>query len=311
VCEPAEPLPSTAVDAFVQEFHNQLKLRYPLFAGIVERDYDEFGEPWAADLSRNIEIMFGPPGDPRWAEAFRGYALFSLDALRSQKFFEENHRYQASNYAEVKRDYWDNPDFMLANYLPGMFTSYYLWPHHYRLLRFYGDDVLPVVAERRLAHFCEVGTGTAVYSRDTLIALPEIRGTGYDISPHSLSFGARVLETFAVADRYELELRDIVKDPPPPTGYLICQEVLEHLEDPHRFVDALYAMTEVGGLAYITAAVTAGHSDHIFLFDSAEDVRAMLEAAGFTILIERTEVAESANVEAMAPRVSCFLCERL
>jgi hypothetical protein len=39
-------------------------------------------------------------------------------------------------------------------------------------------------------------------------------------------------------------------------------------------------------------------------------VRAMLEAAGFRILIERTEVAESANVEAVAPRVSCFLCER-
>jgi SAM-dependent methyltransferase len=254
--------------------------------------------------------MFGPPSDERCAEALRGYVLFSLDALRSQKFFEDNGRYKASNYDEVKRDYWDNPDFMLTNYLPGMFTSYYLWPHHYRLLRYYAEEVLPVVAGRKPKHFCEVGTGTAVYSRETLYRLPELRGTGYDISEHSLSFGARVLNAFGVADRYTFEQRDIIEDTPPPTDYLICQEVLEHLEDPAGFVEALREMVVPGGHAYITAAVTAGHSDHIYLFNNPEEVQEMLEAAGFSIVMERTEVAESANVPTLAPRVACFLCER-
>jgi len=294
----------------MQEFHARLKESFPAFAGIVDRDYAAFGDPWAQAFSHDLEAMFGPPDDPRWEEAIRGYVLFSLDALRSQKFFEENGRYKASNYADVKRDYWDNPEFMLVNYLPGMFTSYYLWPHHYRLLRFYVDDVLPLVGERRPPHFCEVGTGTAVYSRATLENLPWIRGTGYDISAHSLTFGARVLKAFEVDDRYELEQRDIVADTPEPTDYLICQEVLEHLEDPVTFVDALTDMVHPGGLAYITAAVTAGHSDHIYLFESAQEVRALLERSGFSIVLERTEVAESANVKEIAPRVSCFLCER-
>lgn len=138
------------MDAVVKEFQARLQQKYPAFAGIVERDYAEFGDTWADALSHNIETMFGPPDDPKWAEALRGYVLFSLDALRSQKFFEDNGRYQASNYAEVKRDYWDNPDFMLANYLPGMFASYYLWPHHYRLLCFFRDEVLPAVAETQI-----------------------------------------------------------------------------------------------------------------------------------------------------------------
>lgn len=298
------------MDVLVQEFHSRLKAKYPPFAGIVERDYATFGDPWAQAFSRDLETMFGPPDDLRWEEAIRGYVLFSLDALRSQKFFEDNGRYKASNYAEVKRDYWDNPEFMLVNYLPGMFISYYLWPHHYRLLRYYVDEIVPHVVERGGDHFCEVGTGTAVYSRATLDRVPGSRGTGYDISPHSLSFGARVLKAFGVDDRYSLELRDIVASPPAPTDYVICQEVLEHLEDPETFVGALHAMVEPGGLAYITAAVTAGHSDHIYLFNSAAEVQAMLERAGFSILLERTEVAESANVGALAPRVSCFLCER-
>jgi hypothetical protein len=254
--------------------------------------------------------MFGGADDPRWNEALRGYVLFSLDALRSQKYFEDNKRYKASKHAEVKQEYWDNPDFMLTNYLPGMFASYYLWPHHYRLLRHYREEILPRVAEIDPKRFCEVGTGTAVYSRETLHRFPGIRGVGYDISEHSLSFGRRVLTAFGVVDRFAFEQRDIIADPPAPTEYLICQEVLEHLEDPAGFVKGLHRMVEPGGLAYVTAAVTAGHSDHIFLFNSPDEVRAMLDDAGFSVLVERTEVAESANVEALAPRVSCFLCGR-
>lgn len=298
------------MNALLREFHKELERSYPTFAGIFERDYSEFGEEWAESFARSVEGMFGAIGDPRWAEALRGYVLFSVDAMKNQKFFEKHGRYAASNYAEVKRECWDSPDFMLVNYLPGMFISYHLWPHHYRLLRFYRREVLPVVRDRRPNEFCEVGTGTAVYSAETLRALPHIRGVGFDISEHALTFGRRVILASGAAHRYRFEQRDILADPPAALDYLICQEVLEHLEDPAGFVWGLHRMVVPGGLAYITAAVTAGHSDHIYLFNDPAEVRRMLEEGGFSVLIERTEQTESANDLTRPPRVSCYLCVR-
>lgn len=297
------PNPSARV---LTEFEQQFARSYPLFGAILQKDYETFGQQWADALAENIVAMFGDPGDQRWTEGIRGYAMFSLDALKSQKFFETHGRYTASSYAMVKRECWDSDEFMLRNYLPGMFLSYYLWPHHYRLLQFYEREVLPAVSGVRT--FSEVGCGTCVYSRETLRHFDEATGTGFDISPHALSFGQRVLQAFGVSERYRFEQRDVIADMPPPAEYLICQEVLEHLEDPKELLRALRRMVAPGGRAYITAAVTAGHSDHIYLYRNPQEVKRMLEQTGFTVLIERTEAAESANDRSTVPRVCCYLC---
>lgn len=298
------------MDAVLLTFQKELKRRYPIFAGIIDRAYHELGDPWADDASRNIVTMFGPPGDPRWSDAIRGYVYFSLDVLRAQKFFEEHGRYEASSHDELRRDYWENPDFMLGSYLPGIFVSHFLWPQHYLLVRFFRQEALPVVAERRPRHFYEVGVGSGVYSRETLEFLPAITGTGYDISPHSLAFGKRVVDASGVGGRYDVERRDVVQSTPEPTDFLICQEVLEHIEDPQEFVHALHAMVVPGGTAYISAAITSGQSDHLHVFWSPAEARELVTEAGFSILAEHTEEARTTNVQATAPRVTAFLVER-
>jgi 2-polyprenyl-3-methyl-5-hydroxy-6-metoxy-1,4-benzoquinol methylase len=139
-----------------------------------------------------------------------------------------------------------------------------------------------------------------------LRGLPQVKGIGYDISDYSLQFGARVIEAFGLSDRYEFENRDILKNPPEPVDFLICQEVLEHLDNPAEFCKGLYKMVRPNGNAYITAAVTAAHSDHIYLYESPEEARTQIEDAGFTVLQEKTEGAES--YDKIQPRIACFYC---
>jgi SAM-dependent methyltransferase len=290
-------------------FQEELRKQYPVFAPIIDRGYAEHGDAWADDTARNIETMFGPRGDPRWDEAIRGYVHFSLDVLRSHKFFETHGRYEASSYEDLKRDYWENPEFMLERYLPGIFVSHFIWPQHYRLIRFFREEALPAIALRHPSQFCEVGVGSGLYSSETLQFFPEIKGIGYDISPHSLAFGKRVVDSFGIGERYVVEQRDVVLDTARPADFLICQEVLEHIEEPRGFLRALHKMTASGGVAYISAAVTSGQSDHLYLFREPHEVREMLEDAGFSVLAERTVTAEAANVRETAPRVSAFLLE--
>ncbi|GAG91349.1 unnamed protein product, partial [marine sediment metagenome] len=71
--------------------------------------------------------------------------------------------------------------------------------------------------------------------------------------------------------------------------FIISQEVLEHLDDPQSFINGLYDATRVGGWGYITAAINAGHTDHIFLYRSPEEVRTQIEQAGWSIYDEQIE----------------------
>lgn len=294
--------------AVVKEFRRRLERSYPVFAPIVARDYAEFGEPWAREFSENIETLFGPPEEGRWDEALRGYVLFSLDVLRSQRFLERHGRYEATEGDELQSQYWDNPEFMLTNYLPGIFTSHFLWPQHYRLLRFYGSEVVPRLRGREGFEFAEVGTGPGLYSKQTLTLVESSRGVGYDLSELSLSFAARVAEAFGVADRYRVDRRDVVAAPPDPVDLVLCLEVLEHIADPLPFLSALRGMVRTNGHAYISVAVTAAQSDHVLLFHEPHEARELLETAGFSILVERTEAADTTNDRELIPRVSAFLC---
>src|SRR5438874_2629869 len=85
--------------------------------------------------------------------------------------------------------------------------------------------------------------------------LPHARGVGFDISQFSLDYTGKVIDAFGLGARYTLENRDVRHGYEVPADFLICQEVLEHLENPAEFCTWLYAMVRPGGHAYITAAL--------------------------------------------------------
>jgi SAM-dependent methyltransferase len=192
-----------------------------------------------------------------------------------------------------------------------MYLSHYLWPHHYRLLRFFNSEVIPQI-DPAPSVFYDVGLGTGMYSRETMRAFPNVRGKGFDISEYSIEFTRRVLQAYDVADRYEFVKGNIFEtELPLGTGdFIVSQEVLEHLEDPGQFCEILHDLTKPGGKAYITAAVNAAHSDHIYLFRSPQEVQAILENSGWNILQSKAEYAYEGVPNEFTPCVAGFFCER-
>lgn len=278
-CSAAPPCAPTSPP--LQRLQALFDSRHRLSRGLIGRALAEFGPAWQHDIEGTLAALFADP--EALAAATKGYVAFAFDAMRRQKSFEATRQYPNKTYAEAASEVYFNPQHMLAEYLPGLLLSHFLWPHHYRQLQFFDQAF---VAPMRLAggsRFAEVGVGTALYSQRLLAALPAATGDGYDISPSSCAFATSHLARQGCAARYQLHEQDILARPIPPVPWLVCVEVLEHLEDPVGFLRALRAALQPGGRAFITAALNAAHADHIYLYRSADEVLQQLQAAGFVL----------------------------
>jgi 2-polyprenyl-3-methyl-5-hydroxy-6-metoxy-1,4-benzoquinol methylase len=165
---------------------------------------------------------------------------------------------------------------------------------------------IPAAGDIKL--FYEVGVGCGMYSLKTLQAKPDSKGVGFDISQYALDFTKRVADVHGVGHRYRIQNQDIIASPPERLAdFIISQEVLEHLEDPPAFIRALRNMVRPDGHGYITAAINAGHTDHIYLYRTADEVRRQIEDAGWTVLDEQVEFNYPNKPVELRPTVAGFL----
>ena len=255
-----------------EKLKSRIQQKYPNFAPLWGRAEADGGPGWVQEFSTHTERVFGGSGERGIWEAVDGYAEFCTEAIRSQIFFEKHGRYKASNYNEVLEQCYHSEDYMARRYLPGQFLSHFIWPHHCKMLRGYVDRFIPAAGDIKL--FYEVGVGCGMYSLKTLQAKPDSKGVGFDISQYALDFTKRVADVHGVGHRYRIQNQDIIASPPERLAdFIISQEVLEHLEDPPAFIRALRNMVRPDGHGYITAAINAGHTDHIYLYRTADEVR--------------------------------------
>ncbi len=267
--------------ARLTELRELFRHEYGFFKDIVDRGAATFGQAWIDEFEHTLQGLF--PSKAALARAAKGYAHFVMALMRLQKRFERDRQYLPKAYADAAREVYLDDDYMLSEYLPGLLLSHFLWPHHWRHARFFDLAFVTQMQMHPKPSFVEVGIGTGLYSRRLLQQLPSASGRGFDLSPGSKSFAEAHLRAFGVEDRYEAVLQDVLANPISPCEWLVCIEVLEHLEDPPSFLRMLRESLLPGGRAFITAALNSAHIDHIYLYESPEDVHEHLKSAGFAL----------------------------
>ena len=251
-------------------------------AGSIVKSLSLFGHNWAIEIEGILSILFREKNSLEGA--INGYSKFALNSMRMQAQFEREGVYKSKTYKEAAEEIYFNDQYMLDEYLPGLLLSHFLWLHHFRQMQFYKNAFIGMMRNLEAKSFIEVGVGTGVYSYLALQAMPKILGLGLDISPASKKFSDHMMRECGFSDRYKVDLSDVSEETPKnKTDWLICVEVLEHLEDPVSFLSALRATMNRGGYAFITAAINAAHSDHIYLYRNALEVADHLIKAGFSI----------------------------
>ncbi len=274
----------------VSAFHDALSRQFPYFAGVMQKQRDTFGAHWLNLFESELQTFFGFATD-RIDQAVRGYGKFSLDSMKLQVKFQKTREYDSKTYADAASEVYQNREYMFGLYLPGILLSHYLWRHHFLQHIFFLEKFLPLVSSGEGKVFYDIGVGTGFYSKE-MLTRTRLKGMGFDLSPYSLEHTSLLLKAHGVVDRYQTSLVDIVKTRiQPEADFLTNIEVLEHLEDPQSFIEALARMLKPGGYGLISAAINAPNADHIYLYRDSDEVAKQLLRGGFEIVDSVSDAA--------------------
>ena len=261
------------------------------------------GPEWELEVDDLVSKMW--PTEAVLAAAVKGYESFALEIMRLQVDFERTHVYAPYSYMDMLELVYDNDEYMQTCYLPGLLLAWYLWPHHYRQLRFFQTFVRSM-ARASAQRFIDVATGTGIYSRLALLRVPTTVGVGYDISTASCQFTTDHLTAFGVSGRYQMVRENVIEETPEPVDWLICVELIEHLSRPQMLIAALRRMLNPGGKAFLATAINAPNSDHIYLLRSVDEAASLITEGGFRIEQISANVATSSSKT--PPTVVAFIC---
>jgi ubiquinone/menaquinone biosynthesis C-methylase UbiE len=259
--------------------------RSPMFLrGQITRLVKDHGAEFWPEAERLITLSEAGGGTP--AEALIEYTIINL---REQVRFLQTKEYAYSDFETARREVYDNPDVMDRFYLDGLMLSHAFWPIHFDIHRMFRDEFVARVPDGRLG--VEFGFGHGLYLHDVLQARPATTARGYDISEYSQRYAAKLLRHGGIAaDRFQLGFADVREPLPAEPGefrWAIFAEIIEHIPDPLTSLRHLRRCMAPGAPVFITTVLNNNAIDHLYLFTHIDQVRAMLQEAGFTILVEQ------------------------
>ena len=210
------------------------------------------------------------------------YLTLVYDTLKEQIYFQKHGIYRHSCYEDVANDVYLNDQYM-ARYMYGLALALYLWPNLLEIYRFFTRN-LP---RDKSGRYLEVGPGPGVNMMFAMQMTSYDSFYGIDISETSIRMTKSIIEysipkTEAV---YELEQNDFLSASPPRDKYacIVMGEVLEHVEQPERFLRKITEMASDDAFIFVTTCVNTPAIDHIYLFESTEQVAQMIGDSGLRI----------------------------
>ena len=253
------------------------KKRIEAFCASQDETYWRFAE----DLSQILNEGFLTTQEAR-DEAAKSYNKMCMDFLREQIKFRKTGKYAIYDSSIAESEVYNDINVM-RYYMIGLLMSYMLWQNHYKLFRFFLDN-LP---QGNVRNYLEVGVGHGLFSSTMLSRFPDIRGTGIDISDTSIRVARSVLEAFKVDNnRLTVIHSDYLKADIEPGhfDFIIMGEVLEHVNDAPDFMARTKQILAPEGRVYLSTCANCPALDHVYHFHCVREIRDLMTEAGFRIV---------------------------
>ena len=254
-------------------------------------------------LAPHTEYLINTHGDRFWqraerlvglAESIGGSPIDSLIEytyanLKEQARFMQTQAYAFSDFEDMIKEVYDNPDIMGRFYLEGLLLTHAYWPIHFDLHGVFEEHFLPSVPDRGVG--CEFGFGPGLYLLEVLRRYPNTRTYSLDVSQFSIDYARKLLTVGGIDDsRYTLGHGDARKPWPfedDSMSWGVFAEIIEHVPDPLFSLRELCRCLKPDAPLFATTVVNCNAIDHLYLFTDLQQVRDMLNEAGFDIVVEK------------------------
>lgn len=208
-----------------------------------------------------------------------------MDFLKSQVLFEKTGRYKYSTFKEVEENVFnaksdDQPEGV--KYLWGLYFSQMFWKTHWKVFDFYLKEFVKNNQEKG---FClEAPSGSGIFIAHFLANNKDWQGKAVDLSESAIDISKKILGLMASEEKFQVIKQDVYQyQPDIRFDRIICGEFLEHVEDPLGVLKKMESLLVDNGKIFLTVAVWAAASDHIYLYKNVDEVKNHIHQAGLTI----------------------------
>lgn len=209
------------------------------------------------------------------------YDLIVKDTFTQQLYFKRHGHYKYSSYAEVESLVYRNEEYM-SMYMYGLAITTFLWPNHAQMKHFF-KEMLPKTQSGR---YLEIGPGHGFHMMEAMQSSQYDQFLGVDISPTSVFLTQKILSSryFGRFENYSIKECDFLAwEPNDQYDAVVMGEVLEHVEQPQKFLKKIAALTHNTSHIHVTTCINSPAIDHIYLFGHAQQIADIVQASGLYI----------------------------
>jgi 2-polyprenyl-3-methyl-5-hydroxy-6-metoxy-1,4-benzoquinol methylase len=291
-------------------FYSLLNERHPMMSrGVAEaRDV----APAIVDkyFENALEWLVRSYGEQALVHVADGYARFTIEVNQAQRAYEASGRYEYSSFADANRLVYQQAEYM-QNYYWGVFAILFCWSHYVELMELYLERFVQRLPAGRLI---EIAPGHGAWGVLAVTSNPALMLEGWDISPTSLTMATKMAEGAGVMERCKYRNADATRLQHEDGRFdaAVCNFMLEHLEQPGQFLADFAPSLKPGATAFISLALTAAQTDHIYEFRRESEAIVMAEEAGFELIESRVARPRRLMPGArFVPRVQAMLLRKV
>lgn len=237
---------------------------------------------WLLDpLARWTEAAYG---ERAFDEAAKGYARYCLGVWKSQQIYEQAGRYTPETMPELMAEVYEDEGYMVP-YMWAAILIYPFWPSMVNHIAMYRDDFLKALPQN--ASVLELASGHGVMGLLAAETRPDIKVSGFDISPPATAVANRLLQVSGHAARVKFEVKDALQlTLTAKSGAyhgIIAAMLAEHLQDPRPLFGVLAHHLADDGLVFFSTALESAQRDHTYEFHHESELVQMAEEAGLRV----------------------------
>jgi 2-polyprenyl-3-methyl-5-hydroxy-6-metoxy-1,4-benzoquinol methylase len=241
--------------------------------------------------------------------AVDAYLKMCGNMLRCQMDFMRTGRYPVESSDQANQAVYSSDSEMLS-YMVGLGISQFLWSTHYEMFSFFSA----AIHERSslISSYLEIGPGHGLLLEKALTLGNKLtEAVAVDISPTSLGL-AQAIVAHSMPDKniVRFVLGDILKtDLGRQFDFITMGEVLEHVNQPNTLLIRLKQMLAPEGHGFISTCANCPAIDHVYQFDTVDQIRAMITSSGLIIEKDLPLSVEDMSVsEAEKKRITINYC---